>query len=1112
MSRNTSTLLLLLSMQAAVPHGLDAQSQQGPRFLLAMHEKPEVVRVDVSRTPILRRTLSLQLDNATIRQALTEIARQSGLDLLYAGDVLPLNARVNLHSGDITVAAALTHVLADARLDVVFNGEGRATLVKQGRLPIVPVVGVIEGTVTDAQTQGPVPGVMVAVEGTGRGAFSNQDGRYRILSIPTGVQRVTVSHIGYKRVTRQIEVAEGVTSRLDIALELSPTTLSDLVVTATGEQRRMELAHSVARIHADSVVREAPVSSLSELLNGRVPGLQVFTASGTVGGEVSLQVRTPNSILLGTEPIIIVDGIRYTSGPSTGGGSLGSGPFMNEATSRLNDLNPNNIESIEVARGPSATTLYGTDAANGVIVIKTKRGHTGPARWNAYARSSLNEIPKQRFPDLWWGWGSPTSNCALSDVAARTCSQDSVTVVANPLNDPAQTIFATRPRWEYGVNVAGGQQDFRYYVSGDFERAIGPIKMPDAAIELIEARRGIAELPEEQLEPNAFSKANLRGNVTAALGKDAELNLQTGYVHNATRTLSLIGGSPFEAAAFGSPARPYRTPGTSPDQLFAVSSTERVHRFFLTGGGQWRPRSWLQARGTIGLDLANSQRYSLARGDEAGSVPGVGTGGAVGDARARQHGITADLGVSALTRRGRFSFRTAVGAQYVRSLSDVVDNRGTGLPPGGESVDQAANRTVRHSYTETVTLGSYVEEMLGLNDRLFINGALRMDGASAFGRDYDAAVYPKAGVSWIVSEEPFLRELPLLDELRLRYAFGVSGRQALPTMALPVYIVDKTTIEGTEVNRIIMNSIGNPDLRPERVREHEFGFDASGLERRIQLGLTWFRRSTTNQILYRELPPGAGGIYTNLGLVSGRGFEAEFSAQVIETPFLNWRVSLGHAVRRSLLEDLGDVSPYKDVFGGSYAEGYPLGARFDLPIEGFADANGNGIIERTEVQLGTEPVYLGESTPPRTQTLMSGLSFFGQRLRFSALLERRSGFTQYNQLARRQCVNGRSCRAAVDPNTLLAEQAIVASRIAPIESGDFTRFRELSATVDLPLEWVQMVRLRTAMLSVAGRNLALWTDFSGPDPESAYPSSFAGNVAGGIPQARSWVLRLDVGF
>jgi TonB-dependent SusC/RagA subfamily outer membrane receptor len=1095
------------------------QTDRGPRFLLAsaIHATPTLA--DPARVALLRMRVSADLRDTTIEGALGAISAQTGIQFVYSADVVPLRSRTSLRANGISVAAALTEVLLYADVDVVLSGN-QAALVRRIRIA-VRQVGTIAGRVTDATTQQGIQGVRVFLEGTRSSATTASTGSYRLTGVAAGAYTLATRRLGYRSVERAVTVEVGQEVTVDVALEPVPSVLDEVVVTVTGEQRLRELGHVVGRINADSLVKEAPVSSLSELLNGRVPGVQVFQNQGSVGGEVRVQIRGPNTLLLNAEPIVIVDGVRHI----TAGSGSRREPFGSELTSRLNDLNPNDIEAIEIIKGPSAATLYGTDAANGVVVVTTKRGQPGPARWNAYAKGTRSSIPTGSFPDFYWGWGTvfgiPDNTsvpCYLDLLAAGQCTKhDSVTVLPNPLNDPELTIFRSRPLWEYGVNVAGGRQDLRYYFSGDFEDAVGPIQMPNAIGEQLRQERGLSDLPEEWRNPNAFTKLNLRTNVSAAFGETADLRFTTAYVRSDTRGLSTSQRSAYSGWTYEggpTPLQPYGESSGSPIEAFLQTSNARTDRFFGSASGQWRPLPWLAARATLGQDLSGSNRYSIVR---RGDAPHdfFGRLGAVSEERDRQVATTAEVGVTATLRRGPVSARTAVGAQYVRNVSDLLFVLGYDMPPGGTSVGEAVFQETRQRYAETVTFGGYVEETVGLNERLFLTGALRADGASTFGRGYDAALYPKVSVSWLTSEEAFLPRVPALNELRLRYAFGISGQQPTPTMALPGFSPARTVENGTPITIMATTGLGNPELRPERVQEHEFGFDATIADTRLQLEFTWYRRRTADQIITASLPPGLGSAYTNLGLTTQRGFEAGLTARVLDTRLLTWDVMLQHGSHTTKLVDLGTATALRFAQGG-YVEGYPLGARFQNPVLGYTDANGDGIIVRREVQLGDTAVYVGQSTPPRSQTLTAVLGVFERRLRVSALLERRSGFTQINALTPCYAVR---CRARVDPSTPLGEQveALLVPDLHP-EPADFTRLREITASVDLPLGLTRALRVRSAVLALSARNLALWTDFSGPDPESAtavgwLPISGALSAeARGMPQARSWTLRLDLGL
>jgi TonB-dependent SusC/RagA subfamily outer membrane receptor len=1093
-----------------------------PRFFALAEAGPRTSAAawrDAADDAVFRQRIALDLNEIPLEHALAEIGRRASLRLTYSPVLLRRIGAVTLNAADITVGAALSAVLYDAGVDVLLVSRGQAALVKRGDVEQQPVT--VRGRVTEGTPDGAgILGVTVTIVGTRLSGITNADGMYRINRVPAGNRQVRAERLGYRPETKSIPVITDSSITMDFALTTQPTPLAEVVVTATGPQRRIELGHVVGLIKADVLVREAPISTVTELLNARVPGLQVFQAQGTVGGDVRLQIRGVNSLALMTEPIVVVDGVRYSTTRTDGGSYLQAA----EHTSRLNDLNPNDIESIEVVKGPSAATLYGTDASNGVLVINTKRGRPGSARLTSYARFTRMIVPTGRFPDNYWAWGSNTSQCTLTRVAAGNCAQDSIMRMPSPLNSSSTALVGAQGSFEYGANLSGGSNDLRYYVSGDITDETSPLQFPPALVEEMRQRLG-GEFPKDRLNPNHVGKANLRANLHALLGPRGELQVTTGYTHNSTR-MAVHGDGYRDAFTINNPTRTYDGMGAGLVSLFDQSSIEDVNRFNVGTTGHLRPIGWLVLRMNAGLDLTSANRYSIQpRLDVVRS-------GRVENSWTRGMTSTFDLGATATTRRDRLTLRSSVGAQYVRGRTDGTSTTGFGLPPGGGSVQEASSVITSQSFSETVTLGGYVEEVVGLNERLYLTGAVRADGASSFGRDYDAAIYPKSSVSWLATEEPFMPRIPGLDELRLRYAYGASGQQPTSDMGRAQLASFPTFENDLPGLGLATYSLPNPDLRPERVREHEFGFDANFLSNRFQLEATWYRRSTIDALRSINLPAGLSFQWVNIGLIRDRGFELQAALNLLDSRKVRWDLALRHATDEAQLVRIGAGRPRYSA-GGGFAEGYPIGARFITPLLGFNDADGDGIIEVAELQLGTEPVYVGRSTPPRAQTLTSSLGLFDNRVRLSTLLERRSGFTQIDFNAVNNCTNA-NCLARLDPNTPLSEQARVLAfgRSAtgfgdapnsPIEKGDFIRLREASMSIDVPGSLLRGLGLGQATVTLAGRNLAIWKSFKGADPEStggvegpghAYVTQggIYGGRVGGLPQARVWTARLDVSF
>src|SRR5438477_4085876 len=293
--------LVLVLSTALFARGVTAQDQgdpaesRGPRFLLAMAERPQPVPVNLTRSAVLRRRLSLAFNGATLKQALAEISRQAGLSLVYADDVLPAGALVNLRAGRITVAAALTDVLLDAGVDIVFTPEGRATLVK--RPPGLALqLGTITGTVTAAGTGAPLSRAIVSVVGTRLSADADATGHYTLGGVPVGTQRVRARMLGYAAVDTSVVVTEGQETVLDLQLKVQAIELEAVVTVGYGEKKRENLTGAVASL-APEALEDRPPASTAAALQGAVPGLLVLRSSGQPGGEgFSLHLRGVSSV------------------------------------------------------------------------------------------------------------------------------------------------------------------------------------------------------------------------------------------------------------------------------------------------------------------------------------------------------------------------------------------------------------------------------------------------------------------------------------------------------------------------------------------------------------------------------------------------------------------------------------------------------------------------------------------------------------------------------------------------------------------------------------------------------------------------------------------------
>ncbi|MBX6330627.1 MAG: TonB-dependent receptor [Gemmatimonadaceae bacterium] len=983
--------------------------------------------------------------------------------------------------------------------------------------------GAIVGRVTDSETHGGIAAAVIVVEGTALRATSASDGSYRIAHVPAGVYAVRARRIGYGVMRQRIVVRPGEEVTAGFALTAAPVALDAVVTTATGGRRTREVGNAIVRIEADSLVGIAPATTLSSLIDGRAPGVQVFTSGGLTGASPQINVRGQNSFTLSNQPLLIIDGVRVENSAAD---LPPDGTFGGQTSGRFNDLTPEEIASIEIVRGPSAATLYGTDAANGVILVTTKRGASGRQRWTAFAEQGLLTYDRNRFPLSYFAWGhdmlANPVNCTLQQFA---CVRDSITTFS-PIRNAETTPIGTGSRESYGLQLSGGGET-RYFVSGVFEDETGYLKMPNADRAIIAAQRGALGVRDEEQHPNALRKVSVRSTLTTPLGASGDLALSTSVVSQRDRI-------PFSRSIqYGVAGPGYRDAndgwlfGARPGYLFEQRHDESVTHFTAGATPTWHPTSWLTTRATGGLDYSSTSYDALVRRGEGGPFSD-GTGYR-GTTRRNVTLYTFDASaVASAALTPRISSRSSIGLQYNRRDMALSIARARGLAPGSEDAGGGAFPSVAEATVQSVVAGSYAEETFGFDEQLFVTAALRADGASSFGNDFRTALYPKASVSWVISEAPFWPRVPGISTLRLRAAYGESGVQPSSTAALARDTVFPAIADGVPTTGAVLASTGNPRLKPERQRELELGFDAELLRGRVQLEATYYDKRSHDALVDVPAPASLGGgvVTENIGAVRNHGVEASVQARVLDRSAIAWDIGLGASVNHNKLLTLGaGIQPIYGQFGTpSIVPGYPLFSYFDFPITGWTDMNGNGVVEPSEVTIGSTRAYAGASYPTTEITATTTVGLLAQRLRVSALVDHRGGLTLANRTRSDQCFSG-YCRAVVDPGAPLADRLAAAAYTEELgysfwgyfEDGAFTRLRELSVSYDLPRPVLRRLHAERATLVLAGRNLLLWTRFRDTDPEVqtvnlGVPKYGAYSPEGGIPPARSWILRLNLGF
>jgi len=989
--------------------------------------------------------------------------------------------------------------------------------------------GNITGRVIETGTGVPVADAQVMIAGTTRGARTDAEGRYRIIDVPAGTVVVRALRIGYSSTAQNVSVTAGGSTTADFALSTAAISLDRVLVTATGsEQRRVEVGNAVSNIEVEDL-QKAAIPNGASLLQARAPGVTVIQNGGTTGTSARVRIRGANSINLSNEPLLIIDNVRVNN--SFNSFSIGTG---GQSVSRLNDLDPDEIESIDILKGPAASALYGTAAANGVIQVTTKRGRSGKATYSVYGQTGSIQ-PFNDFPSNYNSYAEGGANCPagqatcpsfcfLADQALGVagCTVIDSLYVYSPL--AAHSPFRTGHNNRGGFQTSGGNDAAQYFVSTDINDETG--------VFLNNRLRGVNLRSNLNLVP--FNKMRVQvngGYFTSRASLPQNDNNNLGIVPN-----GLLGKA--RESEPGTPGTPGAEPASgsrlgyflrAPEKLYAVTSNQDIERF--TGGltGDYTPVSWFQVLGILGYDALNRFDAGLLEPN----ILDNNTSNRIGNRTANRYQIynyTANLSGTATFNLGSsLTSRTSGGTQFQRE--NFTDNQafGTTLVAGTASLaGTSTGFAVDEDQLDNRTLGYFIQQQFGFAERLFVTGALRGDKNSAFGRDFAFAKYPSGSVSYVISKESWF-PTRFINTLKLRGAYGVSGLRPGPVDALQYFNPTAVNVVGVETAAINVGNLGDPNLKPEKVHEGEIGFESSIFGDRLGLDFTYFNKQSKDALISRTLPSGAGTAtsqLTNIGKVENKGIELQASMGLVRMAKFGWDATVNYATVHNKLIDLGkdllgnDIQPIIFGLGGAsqrHTEGRPLGAYYQETYT-FNDTNNDGVIDYNEVTLG-DTAYLGNPLPTNTWSFNSVMTFANQ-LHFRALVDAQRGFKQYNSTEEFRCGTVANCPSIYVAGTPLWQQARAIANInfgtaaGYIEDASYVKLRELALTWDIPVSFASQIGITRGMsLTLAGRNLHTWTNYTGLDPEINFTTAnFTQAEFLSQPPVKRYSIRLDLNF
>lgn len=982
----------------------------------------------------------------------------------------------------------------------------------------------VRGRVTADGSSEALPGVNVIIKGTQQGTTTNANGEYQ-LSVPDGNTTLTFSYIGY--VTQEINVANRTT--LNLALQSDERSLNEVVVVGYGTQRKVETTGAIASIKAADLV-QTPVANVAQGLQARVAGVQVNQNTGAPGGNISVRIRGTNSINGNSEPLYVVDGIQI----SNGGG-------INDV-SPLSTINPNDIESVEILKDASASAIYGSRAANGVVLITTKRGKSGATRVTFDSYYGVQKTAK-----------------TLPVLNAAEFAQLENEVFKNKFYpDPASLgegvnwqniIFREAPIQNHQLSINGGNDKTQLALSANYFD-----------------QKGI-------IINSAFKRYSFRMNVDHRIGERVKVGasilgsyaINSGITTGSTTigdagvvTASILG------AAIGAPPTllPYRPDGTlfpfgeqaggqyrevtNPLSFANVLNQTAIRRTLANFYGDFNILKGLTYRASFNVDMQNSLRDSYSPRANVNQSDLNDNSGSGSKGNANNLNL---LHESILTYNQTFAGQHSFKATAVFATQTETGNANTisatGFPNDAtqnEALQLALNRTVSSSRSSQ-RLDSYLARVnYGFKDKYFLDLTARVDGSSKFGANHKYGLFPAISAAWRIIEEPFAKSLTWLSDLKLRASYGITGNAGglSPYQSLATVSASGSdyNINHAYVTGISPSGIANPDLRWERSAQADIGLDIGLLNNRLSVIVDVYQKTTKDLLYVKSLPlsSGYGTITGNFASLENKGLELAVNSIIIDGP-LKWSVAGNVTVNRNKVLDL-DGGTTQERFITAYSllqVGSPLGVFKTYVFDGI-NQTGETILPGYDGRLGGQKVkdvngdgtissadqtITGDPNPQFIYGFSTNVSY--KNFDFSAFLSGSQGNDIYNAsrlsfempLGQRNQFKGLVNRWSPTNPSNQYVSGFQAGRLPitnyVLEDGSYLRCKNITLGYRLPtIKGIQQIRVYAS-----ANNLFTITNYSGFDPEV---NSYAGsNTAIGIdnlvyPQARSILGGIQLTF
>jgi TonB-linked SusC/RagA family outer membrane protein len=994
------------------------------------------------------------------------------------------------------------------------------------------------GRVIDGATKEPLPGAVVRIEGTTHAVVTDIEGKFSFVTGQKFPYKLIITFTGYEK---QEFIADG--SPVEIGLKDAQTQLNQVVVVGYGSQKRKDITGSVASVPA--LALKQPVPSLDRALQGSVSGIQVTQATGQPGAGVTVQVRGVNSINAVAEPLYVIDGFPTSNSNSLTDAGVTNGPKINPLAS----INTSDIESIEVLKDASATAIYGTRGANGVIIITTKKGKAGVSSINYDGSYGRQEVVKTLSL-----LNTPQWEALRNDALTNTGKTTQTEAQLNPYNantDWQDAAFRKGNSQNHSLSILSGTERTRLAFSGNYFKQDGILQ--NTNFERYAGRVNVEHDYNDNFKISSFITGSRTTAQVAPAGVVPAILLMT-----PTTPIYNADGSFFIKNVFeGTYGNPINT-------LYNQTNTTTTNRILGNIAGDYKITDNLTARVLAGIDIIDNKqnRYLPASVYEGSGYSGLGETGTLYSFNwLNENTLTYNkkfgkhsLNVLAGFTQQQFKAEGSInGASGFVSDYDTYNNLGSGSIT---SISGSGFAIAPSTSSNIWALKSYLGRVnYGFNSKYLLTLTLRADGSSKFAPGHQWASFPSAAVAWNASSEDFLKKVTAISQLKLRLSAGQTGNSDIPAyqsysqLGYYRYNFGNTTVAG-----FAPNSQYNPNLTWEKTAQYDFGFDLGLFKDRISITADVYYKKTTNLLLYLPLPATSGLTvitntavtnpqqYENVGSVQNKGFELGIATHNLTGGFV-WNTNLVFAINRNKVLSLGGNGVNQFIPDSSLPSiikvGQPIGSFIGYKTNGLIQAGGPVLTPAANTSPGAQNyqdingdgkitqvadrVILGNAQPKFTGGITNTFSYKGIDLSIflqgsygnkiynqqRAVLELGTGYTNATTTLLNRWTptntNTDVHSAFQDPAATISDRFV--------ENGSYLRLKSLSLGYTFPQSVFSKSPIKKIRIYANAQNLATWTKYTGYDPEvsSNEQSAITSGVDNGAyPNNKSFIVGIGI--